>query len=588
MGHCSGKELQRAVTSFLPSLSALPVVEVSLASSSSIDKETTLTCSAWDFYPGDIQLSWSKGSQLLTNSTRNDSLFHNSNGSYSYISNLVVSKHDWNEFAQFSCQVNHSTLKMPVVKNLILTQSASSDYNLHWIPVIPLGVLVILAAIIVAKSMKLRFKSTSQSSAERGLPETTETHPPQESQNQSSPHAEDHAPLKYLRRGKYFWIGPEHSGKIHRKAAANRQGHRLHVQAKPILKHKKQLSPESLEAVEAKTPIIWRTYWGNNYFQIENNSFQLFEAKLPALKQKSNFTQKKQALAMQFHNKEMILCFMYLLWISGPMIQPTAIALSSKMVSALQGEMVKTVCAQNIDETEGFAINLRRNGSSAELCYIQLGNFPIWSRNCTDRINLEYNKPTKGVYVVMERVSVKDSGVYSCTLDRTLPPPVRTLSQSNISLTVSALPVVEVSLASSSSIDKETTLTCSAWDFYPGDIQLSWSKGSQLLTNSTRNDSLFHNSNGSYSYISNLVVSKHDWNEFAQFSCQVNHSTLKMPVVKNLTLTQSASSEMSSPYLRAFIMPSMMLLMMLISYVVLKKYTKPSQEIMEEEQHLSF
>ncbi|KAH1186266.1 hypothetical protein KIL84_019015 [Mauremys mutica] len=156
MRHCAGKELQRAVTSFNPSLSAYQLVEVSLASSSPIDKETTLTCSAWDFYPGDIQLSWSKGSQLLTNSTRNDSLFHNSNGSYSYISNLVVSKHDWNEFAQFSCQVNHSTLKMPVVKNLTLTQSEKG------------------------------FKSTSPSSAERGLPETAETHPPQESQSDTT------------------------------------------------------------------------------------------------------------------------------------------------------------------------------------------------------------------------------------------------------------------------------------------------------------------------------------------------------------------------------------------------------------------
>uniref|UniRef100_A0A452GMG5 Ig-like domain-containing protein n=1 Tax=Gopherus agassizii TaxID=38772 RepID=A0A452GMG5_9SAUR len=131
MGHCAGKELQRAVTSFLLSFSALPVVEVSLAPSSPIDKETALTCSAWDFYPGDIQLSWSKGSQLLTNSTRNDSLFHNSNGSYSYISNLVVSKHDWNEFTQFSCQVNHSTLKMPVVKNFTLTQSEQGKWVLY-------------------------------------------------------------------------------------------------------------------------------------------------------------------------------------------------------------------------------------------------------------------------------------------------------------------------------------------------------------------------------------------------------------------------------------------------------------------------
>ncbi|XP_053872395.1 tyrosine-protein phosphatase non-receptor type substrate 1-like isoform X2 [Malaclemys terrapin pileata] len=224
------------------------------------------------------------------------------------------------------------------------------------------------------------------------------------------------------------------------------------------------------------------------------------------------------------------------------MIQTTSIALNSTMVSVLQGETVKAVCAQNINETEGLAITLRRNGSSAELCYIQLGNYTFWSRNCTDRMNLEYNKLTKGVYAVMERVSVKQSGVYSCTLDKILPPPVRLLSQSHISLTVSALPVVEVFLASSSSIDKEITLTCSAWDFYPVDIQLSWSKDSQLLTNSTRNDSLFHNSNGSYSYISNLVVSKHDWNEFAQFFCQVNHSTLKMPVVKNLTLTQSGKA----------------------------------------------
>ncbi|CAM4423927.1 unnamed protein product [Lepidochelys olivacea] len=213
------------------------------------------------------------------------------------------------------------------------------------------------------------------------------------------------------------------------------------------------------------------------------------------------------------------------------------------MVSVLQDKTVRAICVQNVEETEGLAIALSRHSSSAELCNIQLGNFTIWRRNCTNHINLDYNKPTTGVCVVMERVSVKDSGVYSCTLDKTIPPPVRTLSQSHICLTVSALPVVEVSLASSSPVDKETTLTCSAWDFYPGDIQLSWSKDSHLFTNSTRNDSLFHNSNGSYSYRSNLVVSKDDWNEFAQFSCQVNHSTLKMPVVKNLTLTQSGKGK---------------------------------------------
>ncbi|CAM5080042.1 unnamed protein product [Eretmochelys imbricata] len=36
--------------------------------------------------------------------------------------------------------------------------------------------------------------------------------------------------------------------------------------------------------------VFW--FMGNNSFQIENDSFQLFEAKPPALNQKSNFTQK--------------------------------------------------------------------------------------------------------------------------------------------------------------------------------------------------------------------------------------------------------------------------------------------------------
>ncbi|CAM5077359.1 unnamed protein product [Natator depressus] len=267
-----------------------------------------------------------------------------------------------------------------------------------------------------------------------------------------------------------------------------------------------------------------------------------------------------------------LLIFIFRLWHSGSMIQTTSIVLSPKMVSALQGETVRAVCAQNIEETEGLAITLRRHSSSAKLCYIQLGNFTIWSRNCTDRINLEYNKPTKEGCVVMERVSVKDSGVYSCTLDKTIPPPVRTLSQSHICLTVSALPVVEVSLASSSPIDKETTLTCSAWDFYPEDIQLSWSKDSQLFTNSTRNDSLFHNSNGSYSYRSNLVVSKDDWNEFAQFSCQVNHSTLKMPVVKKLTLTQSGKA--SSDYNLYWIPVPLFGLLAIVAAIVVAKSVK--------------
>ncbi|XP_075764290.1 tyrosine-protein phosphatase non-receptor type substrate 1-like [Pelodiscus sinensis] len=269
-----------------------------------------------------------------------------------------------------------------------------------------------------------------------------------------------------------------------------------------------------------------------------------------------------------------VILMFFILCHAGLTSQNTSIAPSAKMVSALQGEMVKAECAQSIEEPEGLAITLRRNGSSAELCYIQLGNFTFWSRNCTERINLDYNKTTKGVWVVLERVSVKDSGDYSCTLDKIIPPPVRTLGQTHISLSVAALPVVGVSLASSPSIDKETMLTCSAWDFYPGDIQLSWTKDGQLLINATRNDSLFHNSNGTSSFISNLIVSRRDWSESALFSCQVNHSSLKMPVVKNLTLKQLDKAPTPSGYNLLWNLVIAIVLLAILAAIILAKSLK--------------
>uniref|UniRef100_A0A8D0HUN3 Ig-like domain-containing protein n=1 Tax=Sphenodon punctatus TaxID=8508 RepID=A0A8D0HUN3_SPHPU len=234
-----------------------------------------------------------------------------------------------------------------------------------------------------------------------------------------------------------------------------------------------------------------------------------------------------------------------LLWSSGMMSNSGSPVLSTKTVSALQGEKVNMECVQG-NKTEGTTVNLR-NSSSDQLCYMRLGNFTnLWANSCIHRMNLDYDKQTQVFYIVIEHVSLRDSDTYSCTLERTIPPPTVTTGQGQVTLTVLASPVVHLSLATPSSTENEMMLVCSAWDFYPEDIQLFWNKDGIKITGKTSNDSLRHNQNGSYSILSSMVVPHYEWNESTQFSCQVNHSTLKMPIVLNLDKLQFGSKDTST------------------------------------------
>lgn len=106
------------------------------------------------------------------------------------------------------------------------------------------------------------------------------------------------------------------------------------------------------------------------------------------------------------------------------------------MVS-LQGKMVKMECMHMSDATEGLILTLRRNGTPTELCSLRFRNFSIWDRVCKGSVTLEYDHHTKWVYAVIQRVSVNDSGIYNCTLESMIPPPVKTLTYTYICLTVS-------------------------------------------------------------------------------------------------------------------------------------------------------
>ncbi|KYO22518.1 tyrosine-protein phosphatase non-receptor type substrate 1 isoform X1 [Alligator mississippiensis] len=258
-----------------------------------------------------------------------------------------------------------------------------------------------------------------------------------------------------------------------------------------------------------------------------------------------------------------VLLICALFWSSG--LHQDASTARRRNVVSLQGKMVKMECMHMSDATEGLILTLRRNGTPTELCSLRFRNFSIWDRVCKGSVTLEYDHHTKWVYAVIQRVSVNDSGIYNCTLESMIPPPVKTLTYTYICLTVSAPPVVELSLVSPFFNNCENTLTCCAWDFYPQDIQFSWYKDGELITSTSKNDSLFPNSNGSYSYISNLIISHSDWSRSVQFSCQVNHSALESPVVKHISLPRAEKDSSKLPiWILAAVLAGLLMILVVI------------------------
>ncbi|XP_030060973.1 uncharacterized protein LOC115471408 [Microcaecilia unicolor] len=207
-------------------------------------------------------------------------------------------------------------------------------------------------------------------------------------------------------------------------------------------------------------------------------------------------------------------------------------------VSAIQGEMVKKGFFLT-NKYERISVTLTRNQRSSVLCHGTYNNpFGYWNGACNDRVKLKYDN--EWIYFIIWNVSQSDSDVYSYTVKIIIPPPTVILEELKLNLTVLVPPVVHLSVELFLPSKNESALLCTARDFYPADIQLSWYKEGQLITDGRQNDSLLIDTNGSYSYLSYLFIPTQDSKELfnnIQFSCQVNHSTLKSPILKYLDLS---------------------------------------------------
>ncbi|GCC24399.1 hypothetical protein chiPu_0002799 [Chiloscyllium punctatum] len=118
-----------------------------------------LICTSLEFYPDDIQVSWFKDGERITNGIKNGALDTNSDGSFSSTSFLSLSASEWNKGETYSCQVNHSTLSAPTVETICVSNpDARPDIIIAWTIVVRLMILV-MATLIAMAAFKLCFRS---------------------------------------------------------------------------------------------------------------------------------------------------------------------------------------------------------------------------------------------------------------------------------------------------------------------------------------------------------------------------------------------------------------------------------------------
>ncbi|XP_018424888.1 PREDICTED: tapasin-related protein-like [Nanorana parkeri] len=109
------------------------------------NKASTMTCTATEFYPPDIKITWLGDEQLLQNSELGE-ITLNDDRTFSVLSTVTITPSDGDRDRTFSCRVLHTSLLEPMRKDFQL--DIQKDLNIGLIVGIICAVFILLATLL--------------------------------------------------------------------------------------------------------------------------------------------------------------------------------------------------------------------------------------------------------------------------------------------------------------------------------------------------------------------------------------------------------------------------------------------------------
>ncbi|XP_041066806.1 tyrosine-protein phosphatase non-receptor type substrate 1-like [Carcharodon carcharias] len=211
-------------------------------------------------------------------------------------------------------------------------------------------------------------------------------------------------------------------------------------------------------------------------------------------------------------------------------------------IRVLKGGIAQINCSYS-DTDEQWRIIWKRNTSEEPFCQHleNINNFTSLG-HCAEHANITVDLSTKSSLLIIYDLHLNDSDIYFCEVSFEIPPPPQKKVGKGTCIAVEAAPTVQLRAETLPYSNEDLQLICTSLEFYPENIQVSWFKDGQLITNGTKNGTLYANSDGSFSMTSFLNLSIFDWNEGGNYSCQVNHSTLSAPITERISVSDQGSA----------------------------------------------
>ncbi|XP_059505979.1 uncharacterized protein LOC125457037 [Stegostoma tigrinum] len=221
------------------------------------------------------------------------------------------------------------------------------------------------------------------------------------------------------------------------------------------------------------------------------------------------------------------------------------VSVTPSEIKALKGQTVNIDCSYQNEDGEQLRIKWGRKDSAQVLCdYTYNKNnikYTLW--HCIEHMNITVDLSTNSSSLTIYDLHLNDSSIYFCQISIEIPPPTLTVKGKGVLLKVEAQPTVQLIEKTQPYPNEWRELICTSLEFYPDDIQVSWFKNGQRITNGVKNGTLYTNSDGSFSITSALNLSVLEWNEGEMYSCQVNHSTLPAPITEMICLKKQETAQ---------------------------------------------
>ncbi|XP_067848453.1 tyrosine-protein phosphatase non-receptor type substrate 1-like isoform X2 [Heptranchias perlo] len=219
------------------------------------------------------------------------------------------------------------------------------------------------------------------------------------------------------------------------------------------------------------------------------------------------------------------------------------------------------------------SVSWRRRMCDSPVCRVFYMNKTLMqSPGCDSRVSITWKHTANVMHFSIRDLQVNDTDLYYCMIAFFIPPPTKEIQGNATRLIVEGSPEVEVEFLPWPENSCCIQLVCRAENFYPDNIQLSWSKegkeGSAWI-NSGITITSYNNSRTSFVNIS-------DWQKDDVYSCHVNHSSLQTPLIRRITITFDGQHE-GRVYIWAVLAFLCLILVTVLGYLLSKCSRKDSE-----------